>query len=119
MKWNLTTTILLLVSLMVAYLLWQNWLNQKIIQNLQITSLQKQVDSLQNKTTESVNKYTERIVTNKKIVEKPIVLKKCIDFLEVEVIYKKIHPIIEDTKKLLLKGISEEDIIKNTIIEFK
>lgn len=70
MKLNTPTTILLLATLIIGYLLWQNWTKNQLIQSLQITSQKKIVDTLEIQTTKKVIEYQDRIKTNNKIVEK-------------------------------------------------
>ena len=70
MKWNLTTTILLLVSLIIGYLAWQNWISKKTIQSLQITSQKRQVDTLEVEVEKKVTEWKTREVRNNRITEK-------------------------------------------------
>jgi len=61
MKWNYG--LILLCSLLVCVLLWQNWTKNQLINRLQTQSLKKQVDTLQN---ETENKVAEWEVEKKK-----------------------------------------------------
>jgi hypothetical protein len=55
---------------MVCLLIWQNWTKNQLINQLQMKSLEKQVDTLKLITTKSVVEYKDRIKTNTKIVNK-------------------------------------------------
>jgi hypothetical protein len=68
MKW--ISGLILLCILMVCLLLWQNWTKNQLINQLQMKSLEKQVDTLKIQTTKSVVEYRDRIKTNTKIVNK-------------------------------------------------
>ena len=68
MKWQ--TGLILLASLIIGYLLWQNWTNQKTIQSLQITSQKKVVDTLQIETEKKVTEWKTQKVISEKIVDK-------------------------------------------------
>jgi hypothetical protein len=68
MKWQ--SGLILLCFLMVCLLLWQNWTKNQLINQLQMKSLEKQVDTLKIQTTKSVVEYKDRIKTNTKIVNK-------------------------------------------------
>jgi hypothetical protein len=68
MKWQ--SGLILLCILMVCLLLWQNWTKNQLINQLQMKSLEKQVDTLKIQTTKSVVEYKDRIKTNTKIVNK-------------------------------------------------
>jgi hypothetical protein len=68
MKWQ--SGLILLCILMVCLLIWQNWTKNQLINQLQMKSLEKQVDTLKIQTTKSVVEYKDRIKTNTKIVNK-------------------------------------------------
>jgi hypothetical protein len=68
MKW--ISGLILLCILMVCLLLWQNWTKNQLINQLQMKSLEKQVDTFKLITTKSVVEYKDRIKTNTKIVNK-------------------------------------------------
>jgi hypothetical protein len=68
MKWQ--SGLILLCTLMVCLLIWQNWTKNQLINQLQMKSLEKQVDTLKIQTTKSVVEYKDRIKTNTKIVNK-------------------------------------------------
>jgi hypothetical protein len=68
MKWQ--SGLILLCILMVFLLLWQNWTKNQLINQLQMKSLEKQVDTFKLITTKSVVEYKDRIKTNTKIVNK-------------------------------------------------
>jgi hypothetical protein len=68
MKWQ--SGLILLCILMVCLLLWQNWTKNQLINQLQMKSLEKQVDTFKLITTKSVVEYKDRIKTNTKIVNK-------------------------------------------------
>jgi hypothetical protein len=68
MRWQSGLT--LLCILMVCLLIWQNWTKNQLINQLQMKSLEKQVDTLKIQTTKSVVEYKDRIKTNTKIVNK-------------------------------------------------
>ena len=70
MKWNLTTTILLLVSLLIAYLLWERSVKNRLISQLQTQSLKKQVDTLEVEVEKKVTEWKTREVRNNRITEK-------------------------------------------------
>ena len=70
MKWNITNILLLLAGIITGYLLWQNWTKSQLINQLQMTNLEKQVDTMKIETTKSVIEYQDRIKTNTKIVDK-------------------------------------------------
>jgi hypothetical protein len=55
---------------MVCLLIWQNWTKNQLINQLQMKSLEKQVDTFKLITTKSVVEYKDRIKTNTKIVNK-------------------------------------------------
>jgi hypothetical protein len=68
MKWQ--SGLILLCILLVALLIWQNSTKNQLISQLQMTSLEKQVDTLTIQTTKSVVEYRDRIKTNTKIIDK-------------------------------------------------
>jgi hypothetical protein len=68
MKWQFG--LILLCILLVCLLLWQNSTKNQLINQLQMKSLEKQVDTLKIQTTKSVVEYKDRIKTNTKIVNK-------------------------------------------------
>lgn len=70
MKWNIKTTILLLASLIIGYLLWQNWTKNQLIQNLKITSQKKIVDTLEIEFEKKVTQWKTQKVVAEKIVDK-------------------------------------------------
>lgn len=70
MKWNLTTTILLLAFLIIGYLAWENWIIKKTNQNLQTQSLKKQVDTLEVEVEKKVTEWKTQKVIAEKIVDK-------------------------------------------------
>jgi hypothetical protein len=68
MRWQ--SGLILLCILLVALLIWQNSTKNQLISQLQMTNLEKQVDTLTIQTTKSVVEYRDRIKTNTKIVDK-------------------------------------------------
>ena len=70
MKWNLNNTILLLAFLIISYLAWQNWISQKTIQSLQITSQKKQVEIKEVEVEKKVTEWKTQKIVAEKIVDK-------------------------------------------------
>ena len=70
MKWNLNNTILLLAFLIISYLAWQNWISQKTIQSLQITSQKKQVEITEVEVEKKVTEWKTQKIVAEKIVDK-------------------------------------------------
>ncbi len=70
MKWNLTTTILLLVSLLIAYLLWERSVKNRLINQLQTQSLQRQVEIKEVEVEKKVTEWKTQKVFADKIVDK-------------------------------------------------
>jgi hypothetical protein len=68
MKWQ--SGLIPLCILMVCLLLWQNSTKNQLINQLQMKSLEKQVDTFKLITTKSVVEYKDRIKTNTKIVDR-------------------------------------------------
>ena len=68
MKWQ--HGLLLLASLIICYLLWQNWIKNQLINQLQTQDLEKIADTIEIQTTKSVVEHRDRIKTNTKIVDK-------------------------------------------------
>ena len=68
MKWE--TGLILLCSLLVCVLLWQNWAKSQLINQLQTQSLRKQVDTLQIETEKKVAEWKTQKVVAEKIVDK-------------------------------------------------
>lgn len=68
MKWQYGLA--LFIILLVAGLIWQNWVQRQTIQSLTINQKKTQVDSLQKETTKTVIEYRDRIKTKEKIVTK-------------------------------------------------
>lgn len=68
MKWYVGLAIL--VSLLIAYLLWQNWTKNQLIQSLQIINQKKIVDTLHVETEKKVTEWKTKKVVAEKIVEK-------------------------------------------------
>lgn len=70
MKWNLTTTILLLVSLLIAYLLWERSVKNLLINQLQTQSLKKQVEIKEVEVEKKVTEWKTQKIVAEKIVDK-------------------------------------------------
>ena len=70
MKWNITNTLLLLVSLLIAYLLWERSMKNQLINQLQTQSLTREVDTLTKETEVKVVEWEEKKVFADKIVNK-------------------------------------------------
>jgi len=70
MKWNLTATILLLVSLLIAYLLWERSVKNRLINQLQTQSLKKQVEIKEVEVEKKVTEWKTQKVIAEKIVDK-------------------------------------------------
>ena len=68
MKWQ--HGLILLASLIIGYLLWQNWTKNQLIQDLQITNQRKVVDTLEIQTTKNVVEWKVKKVIAEKIVDK-------------------------------------------------
>lgn len=68
MKWS--HGILLLLTLIIGGLIWQNWTKNQLIQSLQTQRLEKLVDTLEIQTTKSIIEYKDRIKTNTQILDK-------------------------------------------------
>ncbi len=68
MKWY--TGLIILATLIIGGLIWQNWTKNQLIQSLQTKSLEKRVDTLEIQTTKSVIEYKDRIKTNTQILDK-------------------------------------------------
>ena len=68
MKWQ--HGLILLASLIIGYLLWQNWTKNQLIQDLQITNQRKVVDTLEVETIKKVTEWKTRKVIAEKIVDK-------------------------------------------------
>jgi hypothetical protein len=62
--------LILLCSLLVCVLLWQNWTKNQLINQLQTQSLKKQVDTLQIETEKKVTEWKTQKVISEKIVDK-------------------------------------------------
>lgn len=70
MKWNFTNTLLILVSLLIAYLLWERSVKSRLINQLQTQSLQRQVDTLEVEVEKKVTEWKTQKVIAEKIVDK-------------------------------------------------
>ena len=70
MKWNLTTTIIILVSLLIAYLLWERSVKNRLINQLQTQSLKKQVEIKEVEVEKKVTEWKTQKVISEKIVDK-------------------------------------------------
>ena len=68
MKWYVGLAIL--VSLLITYLLWQNWTKNQLINQLQTQSLKKQVDTLEVEVEKKVTEWKTQKVLADKIVNK-------------------------------------------------
>lgn len=68
MKWQ--HGLIILVSLLIAYLLWQNWTKNQLINQLQTQSLTREVDTLTKETEVKVVEWKEKKVFADKIVNK-------------------------------------------------
>jgi len=68
MKWK--TGLAILVSVTIAYLLWQNWTKNQLINQLQSQSLTREVDTLTKETEVKVIEWKEKKVFADKIVNK-------------------------------------------------
>ena len=68
MKWK--TGLVILVSVTIAYLLWQNWTKNQLINQLQTQSLTREVDTLTKETEVKVIEWKEKKVFADKIVNK-------------------------------------------------
>jgi len=68
MKWK--TGLAILVSVTIAYLLWQNWTKNQLINQLQTQSLTREVDTLTKETEVKVIEWKEKKVFADKIVNK-------------------------------------------------
>lgn len=68
MKWK--TGLAILVSVIIAYLLWQNWTKNQLINQLQTQSLTREVDTLTKETEVKVIEWKEKKVFADKIVNK-------------------------------------------------
>ena len=68
MKWYVGLAIL--VSLLITYLLWQNWTKNQLINQLQTQRLKRQVDTLQVETEKRVVEWKTKKVIAEKIVDK-------------------------------------------------
>ena len=70
MKWNFTNTLLILVSLLIAYLLWERSVKNRLINKLQTQSLKRQVDTLEVEVEKKVTEWKTQKVFADKIVDK-------------------------------------------------
>ena len=70
MKWNFTNTLLILVSLLIAYLLWERSVKNRLINKLQTQSLKRQVDTLEVEVEKKVTEWKTQKVLADKIVNK-------------------------------------------------
>ena len=68
MKWQ--HGLILLASLIIGYLLWQNWTKNQLIQDLQITNQSKVVDTLEVEVEKKVTEWKTQKVIAEKIVDK-------------------------------------------------
>lgn len=68
MQWK--TGLAILVSVTIAYLLWQNWTKNQLINQLQTQSLTREVDTLTKETEVKVIEWKEKKVFADKIVNK-------------------------------------------------
>lgn len=68
MRWYVGLAIL--VSLLITYLLWQNWTKNQLINQLQTQSLKKQVDTLEIETEKRVVEWKTKKIVAEKIVDK-------------------------------------------------
>lgn len=68
MKWYVGLAIL--VSLLITYLLWQNWTKNQLISQLQTQSLKKQVDTLEVEVEKKVTEWKTQKIFAEKIVDK-------------------------------------------------
>lgn len=68
MKWQ--HGLIILVSLLIAYLLWQNWTKNQLINQLQTQSLTREVDTLTKETEVKVVEWKTKKVFADKIVNK-------------------------------------------------
>ena len=70
MKWNFTNTLLILVFLLIAYLLWERSVKNRLINKLQTQSLRRQVDTLEVEVEKKVTEWKTQKVIAEKIVDK-------------------------------------------------
>ena len=68
MKWYIG--LIILVSLLIAYLLWERSVKSRLINQLQTQSLQRQVDTLEVEVEKKVTEYKTQKVIAEKIVDK-------------------------------------------------
>ena len=68
MKWYIG--LIILVSLLIAYLLWERSVKNRLINQLQTQSLQRQVDTLEVEVEKKVTEYKTQKVIAEKIVDK-------------------------------------------------
>ena len=68
MQWK--TGLAILISVTIAYLLWQNWTKNQLINQLQTQSLTREVDTLTKETEVKVIEWKEKKVFADKIVNK-------------------------------------------------
>jgi hypothetical protein len=68
MQWK--TGLAILISVTIAYLLWQNWTKNQLINQLQTQSLMREVDTLTKETEVKVIEWKEKKVFADKIVNK-------------------------------------------------
>ena len=68
MKWQ--SGLIILVSLLITYLLWQNWTKNQLINQLQTQNLTREVDTLTKETEVKVIEWKEKKVFADKIVNK-------------------------------------------------
>lgn len=68
MKWYVG--LIILVFLLIAFLLWQNWTKNQLIQDLQITNQRKVVDTLEVEVEKKVTEWKTKKVIAEKIVDK-------------------------------------------------
>lgn len=60
----------ILVSLLITYLLWQNWTKNQLINQLQTQNLKKQVEIKEVEVEKKVTEWKTRVVRNNRITEK-------------------------------------------------
>lgn len=68
MKWYVGLAIL--VSLLITYILWQNWTKNQLINQFQTQSLKKQVDTMEIEVEKKVTEWKTQKVVAEKIVDK-------------------------------------------------
>ena len=87
MKWYVGLAIL--VSLLITYLLWQNWTKNQLINQLTTNQLRVQVDTLQIETEKKVTEWKIRKVVTEKIVEKWTEKRDTINQTNIDTVYRE------------------------------